>query len=126
MRSRAGHVLLESLVGGAVIVLVLAGLASGEIASRRILDRGIDDVELARAAAERLEFLRSQARTSPAWTGPTTGPVTGHPGWTWLIEPAAHSDSDIGGLPQPVEFLRANVTITAVDGRTLQVEALRW
>jgi hypothetical protein len=125
-RGAVGHVLVEALVGGSVILLVLAGLSSGEIASRRLLDRGIHDVELARAAAERVEFLRSQPRTAPAWAGMTTGPVAGHPGWTWRIEPEAHTDGAIGGLTQPVVFRRAVVTITAADGRLLQMRAMQW
>lgn len=124
-RGTRGHLLLEALAGGAIVLLVLAGLASSEMASRRVLDRGIDDVELARAATERLEFLRAQPPTSPAWTAPSAGGVAGRPGWTWSIAPDAFVDT-AAGLTAAPSLRRARVTITAVDGRTVTVEALRW
>lgn len=123
---KRGHVLVEALAGGVVIVLVLGGLASSEIAARRLLDRGIDDVEMARAASERLEFLRAEPSTSAAWTAPSNGTVTGHPGWTWKVEPAGITDSAVSGAVTSLPFRRARVTITGADGRTLTVEELRW
>lgn len=125
-RARAGHLLLEALTGGSIILLVLAGLASSEIASRRILDRGIDDVELARAATERLELLRAEPPTSPAWMAPSSGPVPGRPGWTWSIAPDVFVDVAVSGLSAPPSMRRARVTVTAEDGRAVTVEALRW
>jgi hypothetical protein len=126
LRAPRGHLLLEALVGGAIILLVLAGLASSEIASRRVLDRGIDDVELARAATERLEFLRAEPPTSAAWTAPSAGAVPGRPGWTWSIAPDVFVDTAVSGLSAPPSLRRARVTITAGDGRAVTVEALRW
>jgi hypothetical protein len=123
---RRGHVLVEALAGGAVIALVLAGLASSEINARRLLDRSIDDVEMARAASERLEFLRAEPSTSASWTVASNGAVTGHPGWSWKIEPAAFTDSAVSGVVTSLPIRRARVTITGVDGRTLTVEELRW
>lgn len=125
-RATRGHLLLEALAGGAIVLLVLAGLASSEIATRRVLDRGIDDVELARAATERLEFLRAQPLTSTAWTAPTAGAVPGRPGWTWSITPEAFVDTGVSGLAAAPSLRRARVTITAGDGRAVTVEALRW
>jgi hypothetical protein len=125
-RGARGHLLLEALAGGAIVLLVLAGLASSEMASRRVLDRGIDDVELARAATERLEFLRAQPPTSPAWTTPSAGAVVGRPGWTWSIAPDAFVDTAAVGLTAAPSLRRARVTITAGDGRAVTVEALRW
>jgi hypothetical protein len=125
-RVTRGHLLLEALVGGGLILLVLAGLASSELASRRVLDRGIDDVELARVASERLEFLRAAEPTSAAWTAPSAGTVPGRPGWTWSIAPAAFTDSAVSGLSVAPSLRRARVTVTAADGRAVTVEALRW
>ncbi|WP_224244432.1 type IV pilus modification PilV family protein [Hyalangium gracile] len=125
-RSRAGHLLVEALAGGVLLSLTIAALASGEVASRRLLSRGIDELEMERAATERLEFLRAQPSSSPAWTGPSGGVVPGHPEWAWTITPEFVEDHDVRmGFPS-FHYRRAKVTITAGDGRKVVREALRW
>jgi hypothetical protein len=125
-RSRAGHLFVEALAGGVVLSLTLAALVSGEVASRRLLARGIDDLEMERAATERLEFLRSQAPNSPVWTGPSGGVVEGHPGWAWTITPEFVDDYDVRIGFAPFHYVRARVTITAGEGRKVVREMVRW
>ncbi|MBN1205432.1 MAG: hypothetical protein JXB05_10960 [Myxococcaceae bacterium] len=125
-RSRAGHLLVEALAGGVLISLTIAALASGEVAARRSLSRGIEELELERVAAERLEYLRAQPSNSPAWGAPSGGPVLGHPEWAWSITPELVEDRNVRVGFSPLRYLRATVTVTAGDGRTVVREVLRW
>jgi hypothetical protein len=125
-RRRAGHLLVEALVAAVLLSLTLAALASGEVASRRSLSRGIEDLEMVRAATERLEYLRAQSSDSPAWVTPSSGPVGGHPEWTWSITPRVVEDRNVRGVLTSLRYLSATVIITAPDGRTVKREALRW
>lgn len=125
-RSRAGHLLVEALVGGVVLSLTLAALASGEVTARRSLSRGIEELELERASTALLEYLRAQPPGSPMWTAPSGGTVTGHPEWAWTITPELVEDRDVRvGFPS-FRYLRARVTVVTADGRTWEREALRW
>jgi len=125
-RSRAGHLLVEALVGGVLLSLTLAALASGEVSARRSLSRSIEELELERASTGLLETLRAQPPGSPAWTGPSGGTVPGHPEWAWTITPEFVEDRDVRvGFP-PFRYVRARVSIVTGDGRTLEREALRW
>lgn len=125
-RSRAGHLLVEALAGGVVLSLTLAALASGEVASRRSLARSIDDVEMERAADERLEFLRAQPPSSPVWTTLSNGTVQGHPEWTWTIVPEFVEDPNVRMGFSSFHYVRAKVTISAGDDRTVLRELVRW
>lgn len=125
-RSRAGHLLMEALAGGVVLSLTLAALASSEVESRRSLVRGIDDLEMERAATERLEFLRAQPPGSLVWAKPSSGTVQGHPEWTWAIAPQFVEDPNVWMGFSSLHYLRAKVTITAGDGRAVVREVLRW
>ena len=125
-RSRAGHLLTEALVGGVVLSLAIAGLASGDVASRRTLLRSIEELEMERTAAGLIESLRALPSNSPAWMAPSGGAVAGHPGWVWTITPELVEDRDVWwGFPS-FRYLRARVTLTTSDGHTLQREVLRW
>lgn len=117
---------MEALAGGVLLSLALAALASGEVASRQMLSRGIDELEMERAATERLEFLRSQPVNSPVWAGPTQGTVPGHPEWIWTIVPEAATDNNVPAGVSSFRYLRATVTLTGGEGRTVQREVLRW
>ncbi len=125
-RSRAGHLLVEALAGGVVLSLTLAALASGEVASRRSLVRGIEDLEMERAATERLEFLRAQPPSSPVWTAQSKGTVQGHPEWAWTITPELVEDPNVRMGFSSFHYVRAKVTVTAGDGRAVVREVLRW
>ena len=125
-RSRAGHLLMEALAGGVLLSLAIAALASGEIASRRTLLRGIEELEMERTVTGLLESLRSQPADSPAWTASSGGVVPRHAGWVWTITPQLVEDRDVRvGFPS-LRYLRAKVILTTQDGRTLKREALRW
>ena len=54
-------------MGGVVLSLAIAALASGDVASRRFLLRSIDELEMERTTIGLLEYLRSQPSSSPAW-----------------------------------------------------------
>lgn len=125
-RSRAGHLLVEALAGGVVLSLTLAALASGEVASRRLIARSIDELEMERAATERLEFLRAQPPNSPTWTGPSGGVVEGHPEWAWTITPEFVNDNDVSIGFGSFHYVRATVTITSGDGRKVVRQVVRW
>jgi hypothetical protein len=125
-RSRTGHVLVEALIGGVVLSLAIAAIASGELASRESLLRDIHELELLRVASERVEYLRSLPSTAPAWTASSSGPVPGHPGWTWTITPERVEDPHIHGTPAPVRYLRAKIVITVSEHHHLKREVLRW
>lgn len=125
-RSRAGHLLVEALVGGVLLSLTLAAIASGEVAARGSLARGIEELELERAVAERLEYLRAQPSNSPAWMAPSGGPVPGHPEWAWSITPEFVEDRNVREGFSSFRYLRATVTLTAGDGRTVVRQVLRW
>jgi hypothetical protein len=117
---------VEALVGGVVLSLTLAALASGEVTARRSLSRGIEELELERASTALLEYLRAQPPGSPMWTAPSGGTVTGHPEWAWTITPELVEDRDVRvGFPS-FRYLRARVTVVTADGRTWEREALRW
>lgn len=125
-RSRAGHLLAEALVGGVLLSLTLAALASGEVAARRSLSRSIQELELERALTDLLESLRAQPPGSLAWTAPSGGTVPGHPEWAWTITPEFVEDLDVQvGFPS-FRYLRAKVSIVTGDGQVLEREALRW
>jgi hypothetical protein len=125
-RGRAGHLLVEALAGGALLSLTLAALMSGEVASRRRLSQSIEDLELERAATERLEYLRSLPLGAPAWRAPSSGPVLGHPEWVWTITPEPVEDGNVRGALTSFRYLRATVTLMTPEGRTVVREALRW
>lgn len=125
-RRQAGHLLVEALAGGALLLVALTALVSGDVASRRLLTQSIELLELERAATERLEYLRAQPSEAPAWQEPSSGPVPGHPDWTWTIIPAPVEDSNVGGALTSFRYLRATVTLEAPDGRAVEREALRW
>ena len=125
-QSRAGHVLVEALIGGVILSLTIAAIASGELAARESLLRDADDLELLRVASERMEYLHSLPSTAPAWTAPSSGPVPGHPDWTWTITPERVEDPHIHGTPAPVRYLRARIVITVPERRQLKREVLRW
>lgn len=126
MRSRAGHLLTEALAGGVLLSLAIAALASGEVAARRALLRSVEELELERAAAALAESLRAQPSGSPAWTASSGGTVPGHPEWVWTITPVPVEDREVQvGFPT-FRYLRARVTVSTPDGRTVQTEALRW
>jgi hypothetical protein len=125
-RSRAGHLLIEALAGGVLLSLTLGALASGEVASRLSLSRSIEDLEMERAAADRLEYLRAQPVGSSVWMNPSGGTVLGHPEWAWTITPELVEDRGVRvGFPS-FRYLRAKVPITAGGRRTVVREALRW
>jgi hypothetical protein len=117
---------MEALAGGVILSLALAAIASGEVASRRLFARGIDDLEMERAVTERLEFLRAQPPNSPMWTGPSGGVVEGHPGWAWTITPEFVNDSDVRIGFGTFHYVRAKVTVTGGDGRKVEREVVRW
>ena len=125
-RRQAGHLLVEALAGGVLLSLTLTALVSGDVASRRRLEQSIESLELERAAAERLEYLRAQPSNAPAWLAPSNGPVPGHPEWSWTIAPAPVEDGDVRGALTSFRYLRAAVTIKTPGGRTVEREALRW
>lgn len=125
-RRWAGHLLVEALAGGALLSLTLAALVSGEVASRRRLNQAIEELELERAATERLEYLRSLPPGAPAWMAPSSGPVLGHPEWVWSITPVPVEDGNVRGALTSFRYLRATVTIMAPDGRSVVRQALRW
>jgi hypothetical protein len=117
---------MEALAGGVLLSLAIAALASGEIASRRTLLRGIEELEMERTVTGLLESLRSQPADSPAWTASSGGVVPRHAGWVWTITPQLVEDRDVRvGFPS-LRYLRAKVILTTQDGRTLKREALRW
>jgi hypothetical protein len=117
---------VEALAGGVLLSLTLAALVSGEVASRQLLERSVGELEMERAAMERLEYLRAQPAGSALWTSPSGGTVLGHPEWAWTITPELVEDRNVMmGLP-PLHYLRARVTISAGDGRKVEREALRW
>lgn len=125
-RSRAGHLLAEALVGGVLLSLTLAALASGEVAARRSLSRSIEDLELERAATNLLESLRALPPDSAAWISPSGGTVPGHPEWAWTLTPLLMEDRDVRvGFP-PFRYVRARLTLVTPQGRTVEREVLRW
>lgn len=125
-RRQAGHLLVEALAGGALLLLALTALVSGDVASRRLLTQSIESLELERAATERLEYLRAQPTNAPAWREPSRGPVPGHPEWTWTITPALVEDGNVRGALTSFRYLRATLTVETPEGRTVQRQALRW
>ena len=113
-------------MGGVLLSMTLAALASGEIAARRSLSRGIEELELERAATSLLEALRAQPLNSPLWGAPSGGTVPGHPEWAWAITPEWVEDRNVReGFPS-FRYVRARVTLVTPDGRTLERETLRW
>ena len=113
-------------MGGVVLSLTLAAIASGEVAARRSLSRGIEELELERAATALAEYLHAQPSDSPAWTAPSGGTFPGHPEWAWTITPELVEDRDVRvGFPS-FRYVRARITLVTPEGRTLEREALRW
>jgi hypothetical protein len=117
---------VEALAGGVLLSLTIAALASGEMAARDSLSRSIEGLELERVATERLEYLRAQPSNAPAWMAPSGGPIPGHPEWAWTITPELVEDRNVrAGFPA-FRYLRATITVTNGNGRTVEREVLRW
>lgn len=125
-RSRTGHLLAEALVGGVLLSLTLAALASGEVTARRSLSRSIEDLELERASTDLIESLRALPSSSSAWTSPSGGTILGHRDWAWTLTPELIEDRDVRvGFP-PFRYVRARLLVVTPQGRTLEREVLRW
>lgn len=125
-----GHLLVEAMVGCAIVGIALTSvLGAGDAFSRDINRAGVD----ARAmmlARERLDVLRAAPRSSTLWnvgtdSGTYPSPVETPP-WTWQVDVTEPGDSLVAGPVAPPLVYRQAVVRVSYRGRTVQLEAYKW
>jgi len=131
--SRRGHLMMEAMVGGTVVLMAVGGISSALLAGSAQVSRATRDQQAQQEALERLEWLRIQPVTAPIWQvamPAASGAVPNHPTWTWQIVITPIVDAQVGGpVTLPLNYRKATVTITygtAAAPQTLVMETLKW
>jgi Tfp pilus assembly protein PilV len=125
MRRARGHLLMEGLISGALMLIAITGVATGIVQAARDSAIAREDQEAFRLASNELERLRAQPLAAAAWAAGVTGPVAppGHPDWTLTVTISDVADPSLAG----VAHKRAQVNVTWRSGtRQANVETLRW
>jgi len=125
MKAPRGHLLLEALAAGALVLLAITAVASGVVQAARDGAIAREDQAAWRLAANELERLRALPLGAPAWAAGVTGPVAppGHPDWSLTVTVSDVADPSLAG----VSHKRAQVNVTWRNGaRQADVETLRW
>ena len=111
-RAASGHVLVEAMASGAILLWALAGLVAGLLAGARLLSTAAADRAATDVVTAQVERLRSLAPASTAWAaGSTDAGVPGHPGWDLRTTVVDVLDVD-AGVPVPLGYKRAVVTVS--------------
>lgn len=125
-----GHLLIEAMVGGAVLLLAIGGISSALTASSESLARATLDQQALDEAQARVEWLRAQPLTSPAWlvtSTPASGFVPSHPDWRWQIDVAEVNDTFVSGAAMVLKYRKATVTVRyGAPQREVSLETLKW
>lgn len=125
MRNPRGHVLMEALVAGAVVLVAISGIATATVQAARDSAIARDDQEAWSLAEAQLEQLQALSLTAAAWTVGVTGPaaIAGHPNWTLTLTITDVADPSTAG----VTLRRARVDIDyRASTRQVQLETARW
>ena len=111
-RLSSGHILMEAMVSGAILLWALAGVVAALLAGARLLGTATMDRAATDAVTAQVERLRALPSSNAAWAaGITNGPVAGHPGW--VLQTTVTDVVDVNtGLPVPLGYKRAEVTVT--------------
>lgn len=108
--NRRGHILVEAMVSGAILLWALAGLTAGLLAGAKLLGTATRDHAATDVVVGEVERLRALPATSGAWVaGTTDASVPGHPSWELVTEVYDHWDTDAGTLVP--RYKRAVVTV---------------
>jgi len=131
--SSRGHMMLEALVGGVVVLTAVGGVGSAFLASSTSISLATRDQQAQQEAMERVEWLRLQPKTAAIWqvaSPAANGVVPNHPGWKWTIQIADINDTLVGApSPGALTYKKATVTINYNQGtnpKVLSVETLKW
>lgn len=132
-RMTRGHLLLEAVAGGVVLLLAIAAISTALSASSTSMSRANINQQAEQEALAKIEALRAAPLTSTAWAvGTTSGNLTGaHANWTWQIQITPISDAlDAGINPPTLTYRKAVVTITYgsgdVQNQKLALETFKW
>ena len=127
MKKRAplGHLLLEAMIGGALFVTAVGGLAGALIAASKQIGLASYDAQSLMIARGEVEALLGEPLSSAHWAVGTTGPaaVAGAPGFT--LTTTITSVTEVAG-PVSLTYRQAQVTVTAPAGRSAALQARRW
>ena len=117
-----GHLLLETLAAGALIILVISATSSALVQSSRDAAIAREDQQAFALAEAELETLRALPLSHARWTAAVTGPTAlATPGWTQTVTVADLADPALAGVS-----LKHAVVVIAYRGRSARVETYRW
>jgi Tfp pilus assembly protein PilV len=121
-------VLIEALVGGAVLMLALGGVMAGLAEANGHVARAVADQTRAQLLVDQTERLRALKLSDPVWApGAKNCTITGVPStWICQINVVLVTDNDIGGAAGPQTYRRALVTITTGAGSSMAMAVLKW
>lgn len=127
-RRARGYVLIEALVGGAVLMLALGGVMAGLAEANGHVARAVADQTRAQLLVEQTERLRALKLADPMWTpGTKLCTITGVPStWNCQINVVMVTDNDIGGAAGAQTYRRALVTITTGANSSKSMAVLKW
>jgi Tfp pilus assembly protein PilV len=128
-RGARGYVLIEALVGGAVLMLALGGVMAGLAEANGHVARAVADQNRTQLLVEQAERLRALPLSNAQWTPGTHKPCISAelPGtWTCQLDVVTVTDNDIGGAAGPLTYRRAVVTITTGSNTSRSMAVLKW
>ena len=110
-RISSGHILVEAMASGAILLWALAGVVAGLLGGARLLGTAAADRDATDAVTAQVERLRALPTSNAAWApGATDAGVAGHPTWELQTTVIDVVDADTG-LPVPLGYKRAVVTV---------------
>ncbi len=127
LRAR-GHLLLEAMLAGTVLLIALASLLGAMTSIRRGVGSAEVDQRAWQLLRERYEIQRAARLSDPDWaiglrTGAYAFPDEPAP-WTWTVAVSQVSDGAVARVG-PLSYRLAVVSLS-YRGRTIRLEALRW
>lgn len=127
-RQARGYVLIEALVGGAVLMLALGGVMAGLAEANGHVARAVADQTQVQLLVDQTERLRALPITHAVWApGTKACTLTGLPGtWTCQLVVATVTDNDIGGAAGAQTYRRALITITTGANTSKSMAVLKW
>lgn len=119
---RRGHILMETLVAGALMLVAITATTNALVQASRDAAIARDDQRAFALAEAQLEQLRALPLSHARWAAGVTGPTAlTTAGWTQTITITNTPDPGLAGVT-----LKQVVVQIDHQGRTARVESMRW
>ncbi len=130
LRTPRGHILVEVLVAGTLLVWALSGIVASLSQGSAQLGLSLQEEQayaLARQKVEQLTESSSVSWAALAGTTVTENDVGGNIGWTRTTAYSGLQTSPVSSpVAAPAAYYEALVTVTTAGGRSATLQAWKW